>query len=83
MMMPKNEIARRVRQVREEIHGEQGAFLMAEALGLPERTWLNDERVVTMPARVLLGFIEVTHADPHWLLTGEGAKYREAVTAQE
>ena len=44
----------------------------ATALGLPEATWLNYERGVTMPAVILLEFLELTGASPHWLLTGEG-----------
>ena len=45
-------------------------------LSLPARTWYNYETGVTVPAEVLLGFIEQTGANPIWLLTGEGPKYR-------
>jgi hypothetical protein len=31
---------------------------------------------VTIPARILLQFIEITGVEPRWLLTGEGARYR-------
>jgi hypothetical protein len=62
----------RVRIVREHLYGDDAAALAA-ALGLPTETWLNYERGVTMPAVVLLKFIELTGAATHWLLTGEGA----------
>jgi hypothetical protein len=42
---------------------------------LPVRTWENYETGVTIPATVILGFIEVTGAHPKWLLTGEGERY--------
>ena len=29
-----------------------------------------------IPSEVLLEFLQQTGADPHWLLTGEGPKYR-------
>ena len=64
----------RVREVREDLYGEGGAAALAAALDLPEETWLNYERGVTMPADVLLGFIDLTGADPHWLLTGDGER---------
>ena len=48
-----------------------------DALGLPARTWLNYEGGVTMPATVLLSFLDLTGADPHWLLTGQGLRYLE------
>jgi hypothetical protein len=63
-------LAGRVREVRRERYGESGAPMLAEVLGLPARTWLNYEAGVTIPAEVILRFIEVTGADPYWLLTG-------------
>jgi hypothetical protein len=69
-------LARRVAEVRLERFGEHGAPLMARALGLPTQSWLNYESGVTIPARVILKLIDETGADPHWLLTGEGDKYR-------
>ena len=59
----------------EELYGEHGGPLLAEALGLPFRTWHNYEGGCTIPAHAILQFIEVTDAHPHWLLTGEGDKY--------
>jgi hypothetical protein len=47
-------------------------------LGLPVRTWLNYEAGVTIPGEVLLRFIDAAGVDAHWLLTGEGSRYRSA-----
>jgi hypothetical protein len=68
-------LAQRVREIRVERFGEGGGPLLAETLGLPERTWHNYESGVTIPALVILRFIEVTGANPRWLLTGRGDKY--------
>ncbi len=67
-------LARRIRQIREELYHDQGERLAWE-LGLPPRTWWNYEAGCTLPATVLLEFIERTRAHPHWLLTGEGPQY--------
>ena len=64
-------LARRVREIRLEHFGEYGVDILAQALKIPPQTWLNYERGVTMPAEVLLGFLEVTGADPQSLLTGD------------
>jgi hypothetical protein len=69
------DLARRVREIREELYGENGGPILAEALDLPFRTWHTYEGGGTIPAHSLLRFIEITHAHPHWLLTGEGDKY--------
>jgi hypothetical protein len=68
-------LARRIREIREELYGEDGVPALAEALGIPARTWANYEGGVALPAPILLGVIEITGADPHWLLTGEGERY--------
>lgn len=49
---------------------------MARRLGLPVRTWYNYEAGVTVPAEVLLRFVELTSVEPTWLLHGKGPKYR-------
>ena len=67
-------LAGRVRDVRLELFGEHGGTHLADALHIPPRTWLNYEAGCTIPAQVILGFIEVTGASPHWLLTGTGPK---------
>ena len=68
-------LARRIREIRVEQFGECGGALLAEILGLPERTWHNYESGVTIPAPVILHFVEVTGADPRWLRTGQGDRY--------
>ncbi len=69
--------AERVREIRVERFGEGGAPLLAETLGLPERTWQNYESGVLIPALVILWFIELTGASPRWLRTGAGDRYGE------
>jgi hypothetical protein len=64
----------RIREIREERFGEDIESL-AEVLDVPAGTWRNYERGVTIPAEVLLAFIEITGARSQWLLTGEGDKY--------
>jgi len=71
----KRGLARRIREIREDLYGEHGGPMLAEALGLPFRTWYNYEAGCTIPAHSILRFIEVTDAHPHWLLTGEGERY--------
>jgi hypothetical protein len=71
----KDAVAQRVRQIREELYGLHGGPVLAEALGLPFRTWHRYESGVTIPAEVVLRFVELTDASPHWLLTGEGPRF--------
>jgi hypothetical protein len=71
----RNGIARRIREVREERYGRNGGPLLAAFLDIPGKTWANYEGGVTVPAEVLLRFMEVTGADPAWLLYGEGHRY--------
>jgi len=71
----KQDLARQIREVREELYGAHGGPLLAEALQIPFRTWLNYENGCTIPAPSMLRFIELTKANPHWLLTGRGDKY--------
>jgi len=73
--MIKSDLARRIREVREELYGENGGPLLAQALSIPFRTWVNYENGCTIPAPSILRFIEVTKTNPHWLLTGRGEKY--------
>ena len=75
-MNPNVVLARRLREVRLEKYGEHGCPFMAEALGIPTRTWMNYESGVSMHSLVLLRFIQVTRVEPHWLQTGDGEKYR-------
>lgn len=70
-------LAYRVREIRQDLYGEDGLETLARALGVPAETWRNYERGVTMPADMVLEFIVVTGADPRWLLTGEGERLSE------
>jgi SOS-response transcriptional repressor LexA len=74
----KASLSRRLREIRQEIFGEHGGPELARRLNLPARTWYNYETGVTVPAEVLLGFIEQTGASPTWLLNGEGPRYRHS-----
>ena len=67
-------LTERIREVREDRFGEDAESL-AEQLEIPLHTWMNYEEGVTIPAEILLLFIEVTRVHPHWLLTGEGSKF--------
>lgn len=71
----KQDLAQRIREVRLELYGENGGPMLAAELHIPFRTWLNYEAGCTIPAQVILRFIETTRADAHWLLTGKGTKY--------
>jgi hypothetical protein len=72
----REEISRRLREIREELFGEHGGPELARRLNLPARTWYRYETGATVPAEVLLGFVEQTGSDPWWVLSGEGPKYR-------
>ena len=74
----KASISRRLREIRQELFGEHGGPELARRLNLPARTWYNYETGVSVPAEVLPAFIEQTGADPLWVLTGEGSKYRRS-----
>ncbi|AGA29441.1 hypothetical protein Sinac_5291 [Singulisphaera acidiphila DSM 18658] len=77
----KASLSRRLREVRQELFGEHGGPELARRLGLPARTWYNYETGVTVPAEVLLGFIEQTGTNPTWLLAGEGSKYQRGFSS--
>ena len=74
----KASLSRRLREIRQEVFGEHGGPELARRLNLPARTWYNYETGVTVPAEVLLGFIDQTGANPAWLLTGEGTRFRHS-----
>jgi hypothetical protein len=59
--------------------GEHGGPELARRLNIPARTWYNYETGVTVPAEVLLGFIDQTGTNPVWLLSGDGPKYRRGL----
>lgn len=69
-------LAERLSSLRAELYGDRGGPELARQLGLPVRTWYNYESGVTVPAEVILKIIELTSAEPMWLLHGKGPKYR-------
>ena len=71
-------LAERLGDLRLELFGERGGPEMARRLGIPVRTWYNYEGGVTVPAEVVLRIIELTSAEPMWLLHGHGPKFRNA-----
>jgi len=76
-------LANRVREIRRELYGEDGGQALAVALRVPYRTWRCFEAGDTLPAEILLGFVELTGVDPTWLLMGEGPKFsRRASTGR-
>jgi hypothetical protein len=75
----KASLSRRLREIRQELFGDHGGPELARRLNLPARTWYNYETGVTVPAEVLLTFIDQTGANPVWLLSGEGPRYRRGL----
>ncbi len=68
--------AGRLRSIREDRFGEDGIPALARMIGVPERTWQNYEVGATVPGEVVLRFLDATSAEPRWLLTGQGPRYR-------
>ncbi len=75
-------LSNRLREIRQELYGEHGGPELARCLDLPARTWYNYETGVTVPAEILLAFIDQTGTNPMWLLSGEGPKYRRGLEDQ-
>jgi hypothetical protein len=71
----KSDLSMRIREIRISLYGENGGPLLAQALGIPFRTLHNYENGSTIPAHAILRFIELTGADPRWLLTGQGERF--------
>jgi hypothetical protein len=69
-------LARRIREIREENFGGD-LDALAASLSIPARTWSNYEAGVTIPAEIILAFIELTGVRPIWLLEGTGSRYAE------
>ncbi len=76
-------LAERLRAIRAELYGERGGPELARRLGLPIRTWYNYEAGVTVPAEVMLRFVELTAVEPLWLLRGQGPKFRAGSTLSD
>lgn len=70
-------LAQRLGFVRvERFGGDRGLNRLASMLGMTTRTWRNYESGVSIPGEVLLNFIEISAAEPLWLLRGVGPRYR-------
>lgn len=72
----KQDLATRLREIRLELYGEHGGPILARELEVPYRSWVRYEAGASMPAQVMLRFLELTETSTHWLLTGDGAKFR-------
>jgi len=70
------QLADRLRTIRTELFGERGLAELARQINVPIRTWYSYETGVTVPAEVLLKFVELTLVEPVWLLHGQGPKYQ-------
>lgn len=68
-------VAARLQSIRRELFGDHGGTELARRVGVPWRAWASYERGVTVPGEVILSFLEVTGAEPTWLLRGEGPMY--------
>jgi hypothetical protein len=51
------------------LYGPNGVTSLADALDIPLQTWLNFEMGVTMPAHIMLEFLDITRTNPRWLLS--------------
>jgi hypothetical protein len=69
------ELGNRLREIREDLYGTFGAELLAKALDIPTRTWLNYEAGVVVPALIVLRLQVLSGVSAQWLLDGEGEKY--------
>jgi hypothetical protein len=78
LVRAKWQLADRIRSIRTELYGERGLAELAKQIGVPVRTWYSYETGVTVPAEVLLRFIELTHVEPLWLQHGQGNKIQAA-----
>jgi hypothetical protein len=77
MIEDTNSLSNRLREMRRDRFGEAGIPALSGAMNIPTRTWENFECGVQIPGWAILQFIDICGANPHWLLTGEGERYRE------
>jgi hypothetical protein len=68
-------LASRIREIRTEKFGAEGVAALSQAMHIAAPTWENFENGVMIPGWILLQFIELTGAQPDWLLTGKGERY--------
>ncbi|HWE40016.1 MAG TPA: hypothetical protein VG406_25925 [Isosphaeraceae bacterium] len=66
----------RLRRLRRELFGTNGAPLLASQVGVSTREWLDFESGESLPAVVLERLVATTLVDPIWLLRGVGPCYR-------
>jgi hypothetical protein len=71
-------LGRRLREVRIDLHGDwpPGLAVLSSLLSIRPWNWLIYEAGATIPAAILLGFLDLTDVDPEWLRTGEGGRDR-------
>lgn len=70
-------IGERLHVVRTDLYGGNGVDELARQLGIAPQVWRNIEHIGGLiTASQLLAFVELTGANPVWLLRGEGPKYR-------
>lgn len=71
------DLSERLRDLRKDMYGEDGAQFLADLLAIPFQTWLNYESGVTVPAEIILEPIVTARVSPEWLLTGQAEKYAD------
>jgi hypothetical protein len=70
MQAATRQLAERLRRVRLELYGVNGAPELAHELGIPTRSWLNYEQGITIPGPILLAFLAQTGVSAEWLADG-------------
>jgi hypothetical protein len=75
-IVTKQSLAQRLVALRTELFGPRGGPEMARRIGIPIRSWYNYELGITVAGEVMLRIIELTNAEPRWLLHGAGPRYR-------
>jgi hypothetical protein len=65
----------RIRAIRVDRFGDDGAQVLASLMRIPESKLTSMETHGPIPGHLILAFIEVTDANPGWLLSGAGEWY--------
>jgi hypothetical protein len=68
-------VGARLREIRCDWNGDDGAQFFADSLGIPMGTWLNYESGITVPGEIILNLLVTTRVTSQWLLSEQGAKY--------
>jgi hypothetical protein len=66
----------RLRAIRIDLFGEFGRPALAELLRISDRRLERFETGSPIPAEIILILMEVTGANPRWLQSGAGERYR-------